>query len=72
MEFNEEFNVLFEISVLPQLFYAYKFDFPYHELVDAVYSNVRTFNPELDRVDFSYCCKSDYSGLVKYLRSKLN
>lgn len=72
MEFNEEFNVLFEKSILQQLFSAYRFDFPYHELVDEVYANVRTFNPDCDVVGFVYRGNSDYCGLVKYLCKMIN
>lgn len=72
MEYNAEFKILFEKSILIQLFDAYRFDFKGHELVDEVYSKVRTYNPDEDVVDFVYSSRSDYSRLVRYILSKLN
>ena len=71
MEYNAEFKILFEKSVLIQLFDAYKYEFLGHELVDEVYANVRTYNPDSDVVNFVYRSRSDYYQLVKYIFSRM-
>lgn len=71
MEYNAEFKILFEKSILIQLFDAYKYEFTGHELVDDVYSNVRTYNPDCDEVNFVYRSRSDYYQLVKYIFSRM-
>ena len=68
MEYNADFQVLFERSILYQLFDAYRYEFPEYELVDAVYANVRTYTPGIDIVRFTYRERSDYYRLVTYLR----
>jgi hypothetical protein len=72
MEYNVELKILFERSMLEQLFSAYKYDFPHHELVDEVYSCVRTFVPGADEVQFVYRNNGDYRRLVSFICKKLN
>lgn len=69
MEYNEQFKILFEKSILFQLFDAYKYDFEDHELVDDIYANTRTYVYGVDTVKFRYRNRSDYNKLIKYINS---
>lgn len=71
MEYNPDFKILFERSILRQLFAAYKYDFPHHELIDDVYSNVRTYQHGVDVVEFVYRDNRDYCRLASFLCRKL-
>ena len=70
MEYNAQYKILFEKSILNQLFTAYKYDFDMHEEIDEIYANTRMYDETTDKVHFIYHDKHDYGKLAKFVKKK--
>lgn len=69
MEYNVQYKILFEKSMLNQLITACRNEWEDFELVDEVYANVRTYNSD-DKVHFVYRGYRDYARLAKFIKKK--